>query len=187
MLGLFEFFRSGKMIYFILCLIALYMALRFVFFYYIPTALNFVTMYFIHSIMVCLTIFFAVPLNNSVEMSDNNTDIQVAEPIKEKDIEAPELLSKEPSAPLLTQESPQYANTTNTLLQPPEVTSSASEQLTKLEPISQNPSAPSLSEITPTTAAASNPTAASIADSNPTSATTAAVSNPTAASIADSQ
>jgi hypothetical protein len=227
MLGLFEFFRSGKMIYFILCLIALYMALRFVFFYYIPTALNFVTMYFIHSIMVCLTIFFAVPLNNSVEMSDSDTDIQIAEPIAEPS----DLLSKESSAPqpsapiqsdslqsdslqsdplqseplqstpqpsasLLTQESlipsttdvtptPQNANPVDgtnpndSLLQPPQITPSSSEQVTKIESISQTPSAPPLSEITPTAAS----TAASIAESNPT-ATSIAESNTTAASTA---
>jgi hypothetical protein len=258
MLGLFEFFRSGKMIYFILCLIALYMALRFVFFYYIPSALNFVTMYFIHSIMVCLTIFFAVPLNNSVEMSDSDTDIQIAEPIAEpsdllsKESSAPqpsaplqseslqseplqstpqpsaplqsESLQSEPlqstpqpsaplqseplqseplqstpqpSAPLLTQESlipsttdvtptPQNANPVDgtnpndSLLQPSQITPSSSEQVTKIESISQTPSAPPLSEIMPTAAstaasiADSNQTAASIADSNTTAASTAA-------------
>jgi hypothetical protein len=208
MLGLFEFFRSGKMIYFILCLIALYMALRFVFFYYIPTALNFVTMYFIHSIMVCLTIFFAVPLNNSVEMSDSDTDIQIAEPIAEpsdllsKESSAPqpsEPLQSAPlqsaplqSAPLLTQESlipsttdvtptPQNANPVDgtnpndSLLQPPQITPSSSEQVTKIESISQTPSAPPLSEITPTAASTAASTAAATTEAT-TAATTAAAS-----------
>jgi ribonuclease E len=194
------------------------MALRFVFFYYIPTALNFVTMYFIHSIMVCLTIFFAVPINNSVEMSDSDTDIQVAELIAEpsdllsKESSAPqpsEPLQSAPlqsaplqsaplqsaplqSAPLLTQESlipsttdvtptPQNANPVDgtnpndSLLQPSQITPSSSEQVTKIESISQTPSAPPLSEITPTAASTAASTAAATTEAT-TAATTAAAS-----------
>jgi hypothetical protein len=94
MLGLFDFFKSGKLIYFIICLIGLYTALRFVFMYYVPTGLNFINMYFMHSILVYLTIFFSVPLNSNVNMSDIQTAIEVnpfenASAPPKSDLEAP--------------------------------------------------------------------------------------------------
>ena len=209
MLGLFEFFKSGKMIFFILCLIALYMALRFVFFYYIPTALNIVTMYFIHSIMVCLTIFFAVPLNNSVEMSDIDTNIQVAEPLKDDDVEriskeqstsAPQPSASElsTSAPLLSKENqvssttdvtatPQYPNSfdksnlTDTLLQSPQQTPSA-PPLSQIEPIS-----PSTSDLKTIKTDELPSTAATDALNSTEASTAASTATSTAASTAASK
>jgi hypothetical protein len=86
MKGLFDFFRSNWFTGFIIFFILLFFILKSYVFYNNRTALNFITIYFIHFILVCSTIFFAVILNHSVDMSD--MPVTIGEPIKDDSTES---------------------------------------------------------------------------------------------------